>query len=53
MLANKYNLSLTLGNNNTKGYHIVLKLTNQQKRFMKPSELASEFIQVFFSLQNV
>ncbi|RZC37285.1 mutS protein -like 4-like [Asbolus verrucosus] len=47
-LGNKYNLPLTLGNNNTKGYHIVLKLNNQQKRFFKKTDLPPEFIQLLF-----
>ncbi|XP_015838166.1 mutS protein homolog 4 isoform X2 [Tribolium castaneum] len=46
-LSNKYDLPLTLGNNNTKGYHIVFKLNSQQKRTFKKSDLPDEFIQVY------
>ncbi|XP_044253002.1 mutS protein homolog 4-like isoform X2 [Tribolium madens] len=46
-LANKYDLPLTLGFNNTKGYHIVFKLNSQQKRTFKKSDLPEEFIQVY------
>lgn len=50
-LSLKYNLSLSIGNNNTKGYHIVLKLNNNQKRTFKKSDLPREFIQVcYFSV---
>lgn len=46
MLADKYGLPLTLNNNNAKGYHIVMPLNQQQKRFMKNSDLPAEFIEV-------
>ncbi|CAH0563731.1 unnamed protein product [Brassicogethes aeneus] len=46
-LAEKYDLPLTLANNNAKGYHIVLTLNKNQRRFMKTSDIPEEFIQVF------
>ncbi|KAL1494353.1 hypothetical protein ABEB36_009965 [Hypothenemus hampei] len=46
-LAQKYDLPLSLANNNKKGYHITMPLNQNQKRFMKSSDLPSEFFQVF------
>ncbi|KAJ8916137.1 hypothetical protein NQ315_004504 [Exocentrus adspersus] len=46
-LAEKYDLTLTLGNNQTKGHHIVLNLNQKQKRYMKKSDLPDEFIEVY------
>ncbi|CAG9812751.1 unnamed protein product [Phaedon cochleariae] len=48
-LAEKYDLSLTLGNNQTKGYHIVLSLSKTQKKTFKKSDLPDEFIEVHCS----
>lgn len=45
-LAKKYGMSLTLANNNKKGFHIVLTLTPQQKKTLKKSDLPHEFTQV-------
>ncbi|XP_018318925.1 uncharacterized protein LOC108732555 [Agrilus planipennis] len=45
-LGEKYNLPLTLSNNNTKGYHIVLPLKKGEKKSFKRSMLPNEFIQV-------
>ncbi|KAJ8975294.1 hypothetical protein NQ317_011635 [Molorchus minor] len=45
-LAEKHDLPLTLGNNQSKGHHIVLNLNQQQKRYMKKSDLPTEFIHV-------
>lgn len=47
-LAEKYDLPLTLGNNITKGYHIVLSLNKHQRISMKKSDIPKEFIQVFY-----
>ncbi|XP_018566348.1 uncharacterized protein LOC108907240 [Anoplophora glabripennis] len=46
-LAEKYDLALTLGNNQTKGHHMVLSLNQKQKRYMKKSDLPEEFIEVY------
>lgn len=48
-LADKYGFPLTLQNNQTKGYHIVMGLASNQKRTFKSSDLPSEFVQVTFS----
>ncbi|XP_066248399.1 uncharacterized protein [Euwallacea similis] len=45
-LGQKYDLPLTLANNNKKGFHIVMHLKRGKKR-MKRSDLPQEFIQVF------
>lgn len=45
-LADKYDFSLTLNNNQQKGYHIVMVVGNNQKRRFKISDLPREFIQV-------
>lgn len=45
-LGEKYDLPLTLGNNITKGYHIVLSLNKHQRMTMKKSDIPKEFIQV-------
>ncbi|KAK9888019.1 hypothetical protein WA026_000303 [Henosepilachna vigintioctopunctata] len=46
VLGEKYDLPLILGNNASKGYHIVLTLNKHQKMTMKKSDLPKEFIQV-------
>lgn len=45
-LADKYGLPLTLHNNHTKGYHIVMTIPGNRKRTFKKSELPEEFVQV-------
>ncbi|CAH1129253.1 unnamed protein product [Ceutorhynchus assimilis] len=51
-LSTKYDLPLTLSNNNKKGYHIVLSLNQNQRKHMKSSDLPEEFIQVFRSANS-
>lgn len=45
-LGKKYGMSLTLANNNKKGFHMVFTMTPQQKRTLKKSDLPEEFTQV-------
>lgn len=45
-LGMQYGMALTLANNNKKGYHMVLTLTQQQKNTLKKSDLPQEFTQV-------
>lgn len=45
-LGFKHNLSLSLGNNVKKGYHMVLTMTAHQRRTLREAELPAEFIQV-------
>ncbi|XP_072381158.1 uncharacterized protein [Diabrotica undecimpunctata] len=45
-LSDKYNLPLTLGNNQKKGYHIVLNLNKSKRKDLKNSDLPKEFIEI-------
>lgn len=45
-LSRKYGMNLFLSNNNKKGFHIIVMLTQQQKKNLKKSDLPKEFIQV-------
>uniref|UniRef100_A0A6P7F7L9 Uncharacterized protein LOC114325556 n=1 Tax=Diabrotica virgifera virgifera TaxID=50390 RepID=A0A6P7F7L9_DIAVI len=45
-LSDKYNIPLTLGNNQKKGYHIVLNLNKSNMKNMKNSDLPNEFIEI-------
>lgn len=45
-LGRKHGMTLTLANNNKKGFHLVLAMTPQQKRTLKKSDLPDEFTQV-------
>lgn len=45
-LGRKYGMCLTLGNNNKKGFHMVLAMTPQQRRTLKKSDLPQEFTQI-------
>ncbi|CAG9831152.1 unnamed protein product [Diabrotica balteata] len=45
-LSDKYNLPLTLGNNQKKGYHIVLNLNKSKRKDLKNSDLPNEFIEI-------
>lgn len=45
LLADKYGFTLALSNNQTKGYHIIMSLSKNQRSLNK-SDLPPEFIQV-------
>ncbi|XP_056640298.1 uncharacterized protein LOC130447479 [Diorhabda sublineata] len=45
-LAEKYNLPLTSGNNQKKGYHIILNIPKSQRKSIKKSDLPDEFIEI-------
>lgn len=46
MLEEKYNLPFTLGNNQKKGYHIILNINRQEMKTFKKCDLPDEFVEV-------
>ncbi|CAH1101190.1 unnamed protein product [Psylliodes chrysocephalus] len=46
MLEEKYNLPFTLGNNQKKGYHIILNINRQEMKTFKKCDLPDEFVEI-------